>query len=69
MTGLASRKSILLFQQQDLPIGLQVITATLTLHQVGNSTGFPYDPPKALNSLIQVFDINQDWDPNHTFVE
>jgi hypothetical protein len=40
-----------------------VINATLTLHQVGNSTGFQDDPAKALNSLIQVSEVHQDWDP------
>lgn len=52
------------FPLDSLPLDKEVITATLTLHQLGNSIGFPYDPPKALNSLIQVWQINQDWDPN-----
>ena len=40
-----------------------MITATLTIDQIGNSIGFLYDPPKALNSLIQVQEINYGWDP------
>jgi hypothetical protein len=56
-------KIYLTFPLDSIPRGKEVITSTLTLHQLGNSTGFPYDPPKALNSLIQVFQINQDWDP------
>ena len=35
-----------------------MITATLTLRQLGNASG--WDNP---NSLIQVWEINQDWDP------
>ena len=57
-------KMYISFPLDSLPPGKQVISATLTLHQVGNSTGFPNDPPKALNSLIQAWEIHQDWDPN-----
>ncbi len=56
-------KTYITFPLDSLPPGMEVITASLTLHQVGNSTGFPDDPPKALNSLIQVSEIHQDWDP------
>lgn len=56
-------KIYITFPLESIPLGMEVISATLTLHQSGNSTGFPDDPPKALNSLIQVWQITQDWDP------
>jgi hypothetical protein len=54
-------KFYITFPLDSLPDGQTVISATLTLHQSGQSTGFPYDPPEALNSLIQVSEIAQDW--------
>ena len=56
-------KIYITFPLDSLPRDKEVITATLTLHQLGQSTGFDYDPPKALNSLIQIWGINQEWYP------
>ena len=56
-------KVYITFPLDSIPRGKEVITATLTLHQLGNSMGFADDPAKALNSLIQVWAINQDWNP------
>jgi hypothetical protein len=51
-------KTYITFPLDSLPRGAEVISATLTLHQLGNASG--WDNP---NSLIQVWEINQDWDP------
>jgi hypothetical protein len=50
------------FPLDSLPAGKAVISASLTLHQSGQSTGFTTDPPEALNSLIQIMEVAQDWD-------
>jgi hypothetical protein len=55
-------KFYITFPLDSLPAGKMVISATLTLYQSGQSEGFPEDPPEALNSLIQVSVIAQDWD-------
>jgi hypothetical protein len=57
-------KFYITFPLDSLPDGQTVVSATLTLHQAGQSTGFPEDPPEALNSLIQVSVIDQAWDEN-----
>ena len=51
-------KTYITFPLDSLPRGAEVITATLTLHQLGNASG--WDNPY---SLIQVWEINQDWNP------
>jgi hypothetical protein len=51
-------KTYITFPIDSLPPGREVITATLTLHQLGNASG--WDNP---NSLIQVWEIKQDWNP------
>ena len=51
-------KTYITFPIDRLPPGREVITATLTLHQLGNASG--WDNP---NSLVQVWEIKQDWDP------
>ncbi len=58
-------KFYLTFPLDSLPNNQEVISATLTLHQSGQSNGFPDDPPQALNSLIQVSAISQGWDSNN----
>jgi hypothetical protein len=57
-------KFYITFPLDSLPTGKKIISATLTLHQAGQATGFQNDPPEALNSLIQVSVINQSWDEN-----
>jgi hypothetical protein len=51
-------KIYITFPLNNLPSGMELITATLTLHQLGNASG--WDNPY---SLIQVWEINQNWDP------
>ena len=55
-------KFYITFPLNSLPKDKTVITATLSLRQSGQSTGFETDPPEALNSLIQVMEVAQDWD-------
>jgi hypothetical protein len=55
-------KFYLTFPLDSPPPGKTVVSATLTLHQSGNSTGFEWDPPEALNSLVQVMEVEQEWD-------
>ncbi len=50
------------FPLESLPPHKIILQATLTLHQSGQSTGFATDPPEALNSLIQVFQVGEGWD-------
>ena len=49
------------FPLDSLPRDKVVISATLTLHQSGQATGFPNEPPEALYSLLQVFQVDRDW--------
>lgn len=50
------------FPLEKVPRGKQIISATLTLHQFGNSGGGDWGQgPK---SLVQVFTLNSGWDPN-----
>ncbi len=51
-------KYYITFPLDALPTNKAIISATLTLHQQGNS-----DPSQAQPSLIQVFTVNEDWDP------
>jgi len=55
-------KFYITFPLESLPPGKTIVSATLTLHQSGQSTGFSSDPPEALNSLIQISEVGQDWD-------
>jgi hypothetical protein len=54
-------KIYLTFPLDSLPLDKVVISATLTLHQSGQATGFPDEPPEAVYSLIQVFQVDKDW--------
>lgn len=56
-------KYYITFPMDSLPPGKVIISSTLTLHQLGQATGFPSDPTVAENSLIQVFQLGEDWDP------
>ena len=56
-------KYYITFPLDSLPAGKVIVSAVLTLHQSGNATGFETDPPEALDSLIQVLLVEQDWDP------
>jgi hypothetical protein len=56
-------KTYITIPLDSLPRGMEVISATITVHQIGQATGPSDDPPKALNTLIQIWEINQDWDP------
>lgn len=51
----------LTFPLDSLPHNKVIVSATLILHQSGQSTGFAHDPPEAENSLIQVFEVAGGW--------
>jgi hypothetical protein len=55
-------KYYITFPLDSLPINQTVVSATLTLHQLGQSTGWPNEP--TLKSLIQIMLIDQDWYEN-----
>jgi hypothetical protein len=55
-------KYYITFPLDSLPGGKVIVSARLIMHQSGQATGFDYDPPEAENSLIQVFQVGQDWD-------
>jgi len=55
-------KMYITFPLDSLPTDKIILHASLTLHQSGQSTGFATDPPEALNSLIQIFQVGQGWD-------
>jgi hypothetical protein len=57
-------KIFMTFPLTNLLPGKVIISATITLHQSGQSTGFPTDPPEAMDSLIQVFEVGTDWSEN-----
>jgi hypothetical protein len=48
------------FPLDSIPSGKVILSAEVTLHQMGNAGGGGYGPPPA--SYIQVFTIQQDWD-------
>jgi hypothetical protein len=54
-------KIYLTFPIDSLPPDKVVISATLTLHQSGQATDFPDEPPEIVNSLIQVLQVDNDW--------
>jgi hypothetical protein len=54
-------KFYITFPLGSLPFNKTVVSAILTLYQLGQATGLPTDPPEALNSLIQASVIYQDW--------
>jgi len=54
-------KFYITFPLGSLPFNKTVVSAKLTLYQLGQATGLPTDPPEALNSLIQASIIYQDW--------
>jgi hypothetical protein len=54
-------KFYITFPLDSLPADKTVISATLTMHQLGQATGNPADPPIALNSLVQASLIDRDW--------
>jgi hypothetical protein len=55
-------KYYITFPLDQVPAGKTILSATLTLHQIGNAGGWgvPTDPTR---SLIQVFTVAEDWDP------
>ncbi len=55
-------KFLISFPMDSVPEGVEVISATLTMHQFGSSgTGWDDDPQ---DSFIQVLTIAEDWDPS-----
>jgi hypothetical protein len=54
-------KYYLRFPLDAVPAGKVIRSATLTLHQFGNSGGGAYGAPP--DSLIQVFTVREDWNP------
>lgn len=54
-------KFYITFPFDSLPFNKTVVSAKLTLYQLGQAIGLPSDPPEALNSLIQASVIYQDW--------
>lgn len=54
-------KFYITFPLDSLPVDKIVVSARLTLYQLGQAIGLPSDPPEALTSLIQASVINQDW--------
>ena len=55
-------KFFITFPLDSLPTGKVIVSATLSLSQSGQSTGFDWDPPQALESLLQVFLVDRTWD-------
>ena len=54
-------KFYITFPLDSLPSNKTVVSAKLTLYQLGQAIGLPSDPPEALNSLIQASVIDQYW--------
>ena len=56
-------KYYITFPLDSIPAGKAILSAQITLHEMGNSGGGGYGPPPA--SYIQVFTVQKDWDENH----
>jgi hypothetical protein len=53
-------KFYIIFPLDSLPLDQQVVSAALTLYQIGNAGGGQWGPPA--DSFVQVLTVDQDWD-------